>query len=114
MGIHTSLCQLVACLNHLLILDFHPGTIRNQVRLCFPCLVINHINLTLLLRIFNMSHTCDFCDNRKSLGLTRLEKLLDTRKTLCDIAAGHTAGMECTHRKLRTRLSDRLCCNDTD
>ena len=55
-----------------------------------------------------------FCNNRKTFRLSRLEKLLDTRKTLCDIVAGNTARMECTHGKLRTRLTDRLRRNNTD
>ena len=56
----------------------------------------------------------NLCDDRKSLRLSCLKKLLDTGKTLCDISAGNTAGMEGTHGQLCTRLTDRLCCDDTD
>ncbi len=50
----------------------------------------------------------------RPFGLTGLEKLLDTGKTLCDIAAGHAAGMEGTHGQLGTGLTDGLCGDDTD
>src|SRR5699024_1128616 len=53
-------------------------------------------------------------DDRKTLRLSRLEELLDTRKTLCDIAAGNTSGMEGTHGKLCTRLTDGLCRDNSD
>ena len=44
-----------------------------------------------------------FSYDRKSLRASGLEKLLDTRKTLCDISTGYTTTMESTHGQLCTR-----------
>ena len=47
------------------------------------------------------------------LGLAGLEQLLNTGKTLGDIAAGHAAGVEGTHGQLSTGLTDGLGGDDT-
>ena len=67
-----------------------------------------------LLGIINSGNTLDLSDNSKTLWLSRLEKLLHTRKTLCDITTGNTTGMECTHGQLCTGLTDGLGSNNTD
>ena len=53
-------------------------------------------------------------DDGKSLGPSCLKQLLDTGKTLCDIAAGNAACMEGTHGQLGTRLTDGLGRDDPD
>ena len=73
-----------------------------------------HCLTTSLLCILNVYYTTEFSDDSKTLWLTCLKKLLNSRKTLCDIAAGNTTGMECTHGQLCTRLTDRLGCNNTN
>ena len=47
------------------------------------------------------------------LGTAGLEELLNTGKTLGDIAAGHAAGVEGTHGQLGTGLADGLGGDDT-
>ena len=69
-------------------------------------------DLSLLLHIVDRGVARDLCYNSKTLRLSRLEKLLDTGKTLCDISSGHASGMECTHGQLGTRLTDGLCRDD--
>ena len=48
------------------------------------------------------------------LGLARLEQLLNTGKTLGDIAAGDAAGVEGTHGQLGAGLADGLGGDDAD
>ena len=62
--------------------------------------------LTLLFRVFNGCCTAKFSDNCKSFGFSRLKKLLDTRKTLCDVITGNTTTVECSHGKLCTWFTD--------
>ena len=50
----------------------------------------------------------------RPFGFLASKQLLYTGKTLGDIVAGHTAGMEGTHGQLCTRLTDGLCRDDTD
>ena len=56
----------------------------------------------------------DVGDNRKSFRFSGFKQFLDTRKTLRDVAAGNTAGVERTHSQLGTRFTDGLCRDDTD
>ena len=79
-----------------------------------PVVRICNDNLTFLLSIVDYCNTRDFCDDSKTLRLSCLEKLLNSRKTLCDISTGYTTTMECTHGKLCTRLTDRLSCDNTN
>ena len=90
------------------------GAVRNQVGLRVAVLRIGDDNLALLLRIAELDHARNLGDDRETLRLSRLEELLDTGKTLGDIAACDAAGVEGSHGKLRTRLTDRLCRDDTD
>ena len=91
--IDTTLGQLITGLNHLLVLNLNSGTVRNQIGLGVAGFCIGNNNLTLLLCIFNIYHAAELGNNSKSLRLTGLKKLLDTRKTLCNIATGNTAQM---------------------
>ena len=79
-----------------------------------PVSCIGNDDLALLLRILDGHHTAELSDDRKSLGPSGLKQLLDTGKTLCDIAACNAAGMEGTHGQLGTRLTDGLGCDDPD
>ena len=112
--------DLLTGLNDLSFRHFDPGSVRNKVcLLSFLCSdflvrVRDHDFAFLLLVFEDLDLTGDLGDNCKTLRLTGLKKLLDTGKTLCDIAAGNTAGVECTHRKLCAGLADRLGCDDTD
>ncbi len=114
MRVHTTFGQLVARLNHLVFNHLDAGAIRNQVCLRFRCFRVSYDYLTLFLSIADIDGTAKLRNNRKSLRLPCLKKLLDTRKTLCDIITRHTAGMEGSHGKLCTRLTDRLRGNNTD
>ena len=54
-------------------------------------------------------------NDSRILGTSALEKLLNTGKTLCDILGGSdTAGMEGSHGKLCTGLTDGLSSDDTN
>ena len=114
MRVDATLCKNVAGLENLSVRNFDSGTIGDQISLGVSCLLVRNDDLTFFLCIFNCNNTTEFSDDRKSLRASGLEKLLDTGKTLCDIAAGNTAGVECTHGQLCTRLTDGLCGNDTN
>src|SRR5699024_10484794 len=112
--IYRTFCQLVSGFQIISVLNLDTGTVWDQISLRFSALIVCHNDLTFLLCIFQCGNTFDLCDDGKTLRLPCLEKLLHTGKTLCDIAAGHTAGMEGTHGKLCTWLTDGLSRNNTD
>ncbi len=112
MRVDTTLCQLVASLKLSTVCNLDAGTVRDQIRLLIDA--IRNNDLAFLLGILDRSCTAKLRDDRKSFRFSRLEKLLDTRKTLRDIIAGNASAVECSHRKLCTRLTDRLCRDDTD
>ena len=56
----------------------------------------------------------DLGKRRHLLGLAGLEQLLNTGKTLRDVAAGNAAGVEGTHGQLRAGLADGLGGDDAD
>ena len=112
--IYTTLCKLITGFQLLSLKHLDTRTIRDQICLAVTCLFIGYYHFTFLFGITDAYSTAKLSDNCKSLRLTGLEKLLDTRKTLCDIITGYTTGMERTHGKLCTRLTDGLCSNNTN
>ena len=114
MWVYATFCQLITSFKNLAFHYLDPGSVRDQVGLGIAAFHICNGNLTFLLCILNVYYTTEFSDDSKTLWLTCLKKLLNSRKTLCDIAAGNTTGMECTHGQLCTRLTDRLGCNNTN
>ena len=104
--VHRTFCQRIACLQGIAVHHLNSGSVRNQIGLGGSCLVIGDNNLPLLLGVLDGRNSLDLGDNRKSLWLTSLEKLLDTGKTLGDISTGNTSGMEGSHGQLRSGLSD--------
>src|SRR5699024_5810788 len=114
MRVYATFGQLVSGLQHRAVLHLDAGSVRDEISFGLACLVVCDDNLALLLCIRDRCSSGKLCDDRKSLRLSRLEELLHTGKTLRDVIACNTAGMEGTHGKLCTRLTDGLCCNDTD
>ena len=114
MWIYRTFGQFITGFKYGTIHDLNTRSIRNQVSLCLSGLRICNDNFTLFLCILNGSNAAELCNNCKSLWLTCLEDFLYTRKTLCNIVTGHTTGMECSHGKLCTRLTDGLCGDNTD
>ena len=114
MRVYTTFCKLIPSLHNLSVHDLDTGTVWNQVSLGITSLRICYDDLSLLLGVIDCSNTLDFSDNSKSFRLSCLKKLLDTRKTLCDISTGNTTTVESTHGKLCTWLTDRLSSDDTD
>jgi len=64
--------------------------------------------------IVDVSHAVDFRNLRHLLGLSCLEQFLDSGKTLRDIVARDAAGVEGSHRQLRTGFADGLRGDDAD
>ncbi|MPM88032.1 hypothetical protein SDC9_135133 [bioreactor metagenome] len=61
-----------------------------------------------------LDDTRDLCQLGHPLGLAGLKQFLDTGKSLGDVAAGQTAGMERTHGQLRAGLADGLGGDDAN
>ena len=114
MRIYATFCKFITCFKDLSVCDLDTGSVWNKVSLGFTCFLICNDNFTFLLSVIDNSNTRNLCDDGKTFRLSCLKKLLDTRKTLCDISTGNTTGMESTHGQLCTWLTDRLCCNDTN
>ena len=112
MRIHTTFGQTISGFQYLSIHNTNSGSVRNKISLRISRFHIRHSNLSFFLGVTDAYHTWNLCDDRKTLRLPSFKKLFDTRKTLCNITAGHTACMECTHGQLCTRLTDRLGCNN--
>ena len=112
--VYTTFSQLITCLDYLAFCYLDTGTVRDQIGLGVTGLKISNNDLTFSLGIFDVDYAAKFGDDRKTLRFTGLEKILDTRKTLCDIAAGNAAAMESTHGQLGTWLTDGLSCDDTN
>jgi hypothetical protein len=62
----------------------------------------------------HLHRSVDLGHDRLALGDPRLEELLDARQALGDVLSGDAAGMERSHRQLRSRLADRLGRDDPD
>lgn len=106
--------ELIARFEMHSLLGGHAGTIRDRI-LADIALIRHDRNLAhTLTGIFNVSTALNLSDDSMVLWFTRLEKFLDTWKTLGDIVTGNTAGMERTHGELSTRLTDGLSSNNTD
>ena len=90
-------------------------TVRNSdLFLGFKLIVGNYYYIALLF-LGDTHSTVNLGDKGAALRSSCLEKLLNTRKTLCDIlGTRYTAGMEGTHRKLCTRLAYRLSGDNSD
>ena len=109
-----TLGENITGLKYLTIQHLQSGTVWNQIGLGLTSLGIRDDNLSLLRGFLDLNDSRNLGKDRKSLRSTSLEKLLDSRKTLGDIATRYTTGMEGSHRKLSTRLTDGLCSDDTN
>ena len=89
------------------------GLLR-QLVLVAVLLDVDDAHSTLVAVADDLDDAVDLGDDRRALRHARLEQLLDTRETRCDVQPGHTTGVERAHRQLRARLADRLRGDDAD
>ncbi len=110
--------ELIACCDGLSVEHLDAESVRDRIlfgdHLAGLGADARHDDFTALLVVADRDRAAELGDHGKTLRLTRLEQLLDTGKTLCDIAARDTAGVECTHRQLCAGLTDGLCGDDAD
>ena len=108
--------QLVARFHHLPILYLQAAAIVDLIYLLLGGILrAGNGHLALFLVLPKAHLTANLAQNRVALGLAGLKQLLNAGKTLRNIVRGRdTAGVECTHRQLRTRLADGLRGNNTD
>ena len=107
MGIDRTVGNLVTLQDVIALGNPYSEAEGNQVSLLVACLLVENNCVVGVLALLKAYDTVDLTDNREALGLSRLEELLDTGKTLCDIlCVSDTARMEGTHCKLCTGLTD--------
>ena len=106
--------QRVAGIYLLLIANLYSRSERYHIRCGFARLFVHNDYLTLICNLGNANLTRNLRDNGNTLRTSCLKQLLDTGKTLCNIVTCDTAGVEGTHCKLSTRLTDGLCGNNTN
>ena len=56
----------------------------------------------------NPHHAIGLGETRRPTRVARLEQLYNARQSAGDVFASNTTSMECAHRQLGTRLTDRL------
>ena len=96
------------------VLDTKPNTLRDRVGDFGRTVVRCDNQLAGLLGVLD-THTTGGLRNRSdALRCAGFEEFLDTRQTVRNVFACHTTGVEGTHRELRARFTDRLCCDDAD
>ena len=110
MRIERTLCNTGTSVHMTAGFHFQTGTVRNIVLTHLAICVRGHHNLCrIILQHLNGSDGSGFfTDFRETFRLTRFEKFLDSRKTLCDISTRNTTGVEGTHSQLGTRFPDGL------
>ncbi|MNZ63758.1 hypothetical protein D3C78_819120 [compost metagenome] len=111
--VNRAVSQFIAGFNLLPFCYANTRSIGNCIYLGFRFSL--NLDFTTVLRLTDfLDNTVKLGNNRLTFRITRLEQLLDTRQTLRNIITGNTAGMERTHSKLSSWLTDRLCRNNTD
>ena len=87
------------------------STRRHDILADVALLIVDGEDLVVLVAR-DLQRACDLRKRCLTLRLACLEELGNTRKTVRDVFTCNTAGVERTHRKLRTRLTNGLCRDD--
>ena len=88
--------------------DIESGSVRDDISSVFFLTADSDFSFIVLTSFYGDDFSvglADFCD---TLRLSRLEKLLYSRKTLCDVSSGYSSGVEGSHGQLSSRFSDGL------
>ena len=88
--------------------DIESGSVRDDISSVFFLTADSDFSLIVLTSFDGDDFSVGFADLSDTLRLSRLEKLLYSRKTLGDVAAGYSSRMEGSHVQLSTRFSDGL------
>ena len=114
MRIERSLCDLVTCLDFLADFDVDSCAERNDVVSLSVLLLNDDVSLVVFSRLDRCDNSVALADLSKTLRLTCLKELLNSRETLSDVGTGNAARVECSHCQLSTRLTDGLSSDDTN
>ena len=106
--------ELLALLYVCAFLDVYLECIRNAGGACFAGFVVNDGDLLGTLDLFYVDCAVKVGEYRGLLRASCLEDFFDSGKTLSDVAAGDTAGVERSHGKLCAGFTDGLSRDDTD
>src|SRR5205807_8438468 len=87
---------------------------RRQVVLVAIRLATDDFDNAAVFGALQLDHTIELGQDRLALRHPSFEQLRDARQTRGDVDTCDTARVECAHRELRARLTDRLGGNDTD
>ena len=104
-GSHIALCKRLTLTDELTLGNKGSRAECYLIRCRVAGIAVRDVDGTHLLHLAEADGTGDLRDDRGFLRASCLEELLDTGKTLCDIGACNTSGMEGTHGKLCTRLA---------
>ena len=113
MRVHATFCDFITGFNYVAVINFDSGTIRDQVILCFASFHVCDDYFTFFLCIIQSYFTAELCDDCQTFRFSSFKQFFNSRKTLCDVIAGDTASMECTHCQLCTGFTDGLSRDDT-
>ena len=114
-GVEHTLGYGCSLFDEIALIDDYAIAVGNCIFALVGGLFVGDDHLAVALDVLNADAAGDFADDTGALGLSRLEKLFNTGKTLGDVlGAGNTAGVEGTHGELGTGLAYRLGGDDTD
>ncbi|MPM12273.1 hypothetical protein SDC9_58625 [bioreactor metagenome] len=106
--------QLLADRDVIAVLHQQPGTTAQQHLELLGAVVGHDVHLAPAVGGLQPDPAGGTRDRGLGLRGAGLEELDDTRQTLGDVVAGHTTGVERTHRQLGAGLTDRLGRDDAD
>ena len=98
----------------LVVLELEPRAAGDRVLQVLPTVVADDDDLARTVAVLDAHDAVGLGDRGLALGLAGLEELGDAGQTLRDVVAGHTTGVEGTHRELGAGLADRLGRDDAD
>ena len=114
LGINSTRDELGAHLHVLAVFDEQLRALGHRLCDLLRTIVRNDDDLAGLVSVIDAHATGDLADRGNTLGGAGLEELDDTRKTVRDVIACHTTGVEGTHGQLSAGLADRLSGDDAD
>ena len=106
--------ERLAGLDVLTVGDDRTGTEREHDLVLLALIVDDDDRDALALVLTEAQHTGRLGETGRTLRGTSLEQLDDAGQTAGDVLAGHTTGVEGTHRQLGAGLADRLGGDDAD
>ena len=108
--------QFLSLFHGVALFDFKTCAVGDKNLALFACFGVRDCRINSVLYLAERDCTRNFRKYRHNFRMTYFEKFLNSGKTLSDVtaAARNTAGVERSHRQLRTGFAYRLCRDDSD